>query len=133
MSPSQTTSERARRLVEERLTNLGYTVQRDRNARSGRFTVAGVSSRFEVYVAGARGWGNDPIWLERRLRPSPDRFVALVRFPDDTPEPELYLVPTTDWLAPELPLTNPQYEGLLSEPEYRIRVSRASFDDLQRY
>jgi len=114
---------------------LGYAVERDRKRNSGRLVVTGLGHRFEVFVQGTRGWRNDPLWLERRLQLSPDRWAAVVRFPDETSEPELYLIPTTDWRNPELPLDNPQYDasGLSSKPEYRVRVTRRNYAALQRY
>jgi hypothetical protein len=57
----------------------------------------------------------------------------VILFPANEDEPELYVVPTQDWLAPRAPLVNPQYQGLKSEPEYGIRLSAESYDDFQRY
>jgi hypothetical protein len=125
-------AERARTVVMHELVGLGYSVERDSSRGSGRITVTGRSGRFEVYVSGANGWGY-PMWTERRLRPSPLRFAVVVRFPDRNAEPELYLIPTLDWLSPEVPLVNPQYEAMKSEPEYGVRLTSTNYDALQRY
>src|SRR4051794_1641681 len=130
--PPQEVANEARRLVRSALEARGYGVKEDTNPHSGRFEVLGNSVGFEVFVSGASGWGY-PMWTERRLQPSSTRFVALVRFPDEGSAPERYLIPTLDWLEPEPPLVNPQYEGLNSEPEYGIRLSARAFQKLQRY
>jgi hypothetical protein len=124
-------AERARAIVERLLADRGYDVSRDADIRSGRLTVRG-RTQFEIYVSGASGWGY-PFWTERRLQPGPARFATIVRFPGGSIEHEVYLIPTLDWVNPEPPLVNPQYEGLKSEPEYGVRLTAANYDDLQRY
>ena len=125
--------QRCRDLVQERLVELGYTVERDSKRSSGRLRVSGAVGGFEVYVACVNGRAGYPMWLERRLALSNDRVVMVVLLPQDGADPELYLVPTLDWRSPQSPLVNPQYPGLKSEPEYGIRLSSESYNDFQRY
>lgn len=122
----------ARRIVTDKLTAAGYRVLPDESRNSGRLRVCRRGPEFELFVSGAAGWGY-PMWTERRLSPSALRYVALVRFPTDASQPELYLIPTVDWEQPEPPLVNPQYQGLKSEPEYGIRLSAGNWEALQRY
>lgn len=111
--------QRCRDLVQERLVELGYTVERDSKRSSGRLRVSGAVSGFAVYVACVNGRAGYPMWLERRLALSNDRIVMVVLFPQDGADPELYLVPTLDWRSPQSPLVNPQYPDLKERARIR--------------
>ena len=125
--------QRCRDLVETRLVDLGYRVERDANRSSGRLSVTGAACRFEIYVACVNGRTGYAMWLERRLALSVDHLVMVVLFPNGEEGAEYYVVPTEEWRSPKSPLVNPQYTGLKSEPEYGIRLTANSYDDFQRY
>lgn len=52
--------------------------------------------------------------------------LCLVVFDRDDPQPHLYLVPATEWLAPVSPLTSP----LTSPPEYGVEISKTWREEL---
>jgi hypothetical protein len=85
----------------------------------------------EVYVSTQRV-GGYAFWTKRRLEPGRHRYAALVLVDNDT-EPSLYIVPSEDWLRAEPPLTDRDYEGKASEPEYGISIVRSSLPLLRRY
>jgi len=64
-------------------------------------------------------------------------FVAPGRLGDvllaDADEPDVYLVPSTEWLTASPPLTDRPNVGKKSEPEYGISVARSSLAALERY
>lgn len=117
-----------KRAVSERLQALGCAVTEARNPMDGKLEVRAASGRLlEVFVSTQRP-GGYAFWTKRRLRPASDRFAAV--FVLEEPAPDLYLVPTNEWLNASAPLTDRDYEGKQSEPEYGIDLSSAS---LQRY
>ncbi|WP_156028312.1 hypothetical protein [Candidatus Solirubrobacter pratensis] len=85
----------------------------------------------EVFVSTQRV-GGYAFWTKRRLQPAGHRFVALVLLAEE-PEPRLYLVPSDEWLDASPPLTDRDYEGKASEPEYGIEIGRSSLTSLRRY
>src|SRR4051794_16742614 len=94
----------------------------------GNLEVRTVSGRLiEVFVSTQRP-GGYAFWHKRRLRPASDRFAAV--FVLQEPVPDLYLIPTNEWLNASAPLTDRAYEGRQSEPEYGIDLNSAS---LQKY
>ena len=119
-------------LVCERLQQLGCVIRPSANPGDGRLEITTVSGReLEVFVSTQRV-GGYVFWTKRRLQPSAERFAALVLL-DAGSAPELYLVPTTDWLDASHPLTDRDYEGLASEPEWGIAIGPASLGALRRY
>ncbi len=119
-------------LVTERLERFNCVVARARNPMDGRLEVRTADHRsVEVFVSTQRV-GGYAFWTKRRLQPRSDRFAAVVLLGDD-PEPALYLVPSTDWLDPSPPLTDRDYEGKASDPEFGIELSQSSLDSLRRY
>jgi hypothetical protein len=119
-------------LVSDRLECFGCNVTHAANPIDGRLSVHTASGRaLEVFVSRQRV-GGYAFWTKRRLQPAPNRYAALVLL-SDAPEPDLYLVPSTDWLHAEAPLTDRDYEGRKSEPEYGIDISAAAVSQLARY
>jgi hypothetical protein len=119
-------------LVTERLEGLGCTVTRSSNPIDGKLGVRTSGGRsLEVFVSTQR-LGGYAFWTKRRLQPSRHRLAALVLLGDD-PQPELYIVPSYDWLRAEPPLTDRDYEGRASDPEYGIDLGPASLPSLRRY
>jgi hypothetical protein len=51
------------------------------------------------------------------------RAVALLIFPEESEQPELFVIPASVWLEPAGPFVAPDYEGLKSKPEYGIRLN----------
>jgi hypothetical protein len=119
-------------LVEERLNRLGCAVTPPSNPIDGRLEVRTGSGRsLEVFVSTQRV-GGYAFWGKKRLQPADHRFAALVLVNDGS-EPGLYLVPTEEWLDAARPLTDRDYEGKASEPEYGIEINRASIPSLRRF
>jgi hypothetical protein len=119
-------------LVTERLERLGCTVSRASNPMDGRLEVRTTSGRsLEVFVSTQRV-GGYAFWTKRRLRPEQHRFAALVLL-GESPEPALYTVPSEEWLDARPPLTNRDYRGKQSEPEYGIEIGPSSLASLRRY
>jgi hypothetical protein len=70
--------------------------------------------------------------VTRRLLPAGNRFAAIVLL-GRAEEPDLYLVPSTEWLNASPPLTDRDNVGKQSEPEYGISLARSSLPALRRY
>jgi hypothetical protein len=71
-------------------------------------------------------------WTKRRFQPASDRFAAIVLLADAA-DPELYLVPSTEWQSASPPLRDRPNVGKKSEPEYGISLARSFLPALQRY
>jgi hypothetical protein len=51
----------------------------------------------------------------------------------DTEDPDLYVVPSTEWRSASPPLKDRDNVGKKSEPEYGISLSHSSLPALRRY
>jgi len=71
-------------------------------------------------------------WTKRRMQPASDRHAVLVLLLDGD-EPALYCIPTLEWLTPTHPLTDRDYVGRQSEPEWGVEISGAALGALGRY
>jgi SOS-response transcriptional repressor LexA len=119
-------------LVSERLESLGATVQAPTSRTSSKLEVRTPSGRsIEVFVSTQRV-GGYVFWTKRRFQPASNRFAAIALL-HDADEPELYLVPSTDWRSASPPLTDRDNVGKKSEAEYGISLARSSLPALQRY
>lgn len=96
-------------------------VAEDGDRRSSRLTVRGRTTTSTLYLSTQQA-GGYAFWHKRRLQPQADRFAALVCLHEDEP-PLRFLIPTLDWLNAGAPLTNPDYPGRKSEPEYGVRLT----------
>jgi hypothetical protein len=118
--------------VTERLESLGSTVKAPSSLIDGKLDVRTPSGRSrEVFVSTQRV-GGYVFWTKRRLQPAEDRFAAIVLLEDGV-DPQLYLVPTTEWRDASPPFTDRDNIGKRSEPEYGISLARSSLPALQRY
>jgi hypothetical protein len=121
-----------RAIVVERLENLGCTVKEPSSRTGGKLGVETPSGRsLEVFVSTQR-LGGYVFWTKRRLRPASNRFAAIVLL-TDAEDPDLYLVPSTEWRNASPPLKDRPNVGKKSEPEYGISLARSSLPALQRY
>ena len=121
-----------RNLVSERIEQLGCAVTPPPSPVDGRLSVRTTTGRsLEVFVSTQR-IGGYTFWTKRRLQPAIDRIAVLVLL-SDAPVPELYLVPSTEWLDARAPLTDRDYEGRKSEPEYGIEITSSTVPLLARY
>jgi hypothetical protein len=121
-----------RTIVTERLESLGCTVGAPSSRIGGKLDVRTPSGRsIEVFVSTQRV-GGYVFWTKRRFQPATNRFAAIVLL-GDAEDPDLYLVPSTEWRSASPPLKDRDNIGKQSEPEYGISVARSSLPALQRY
>jgi hypothetical protein len=119
-------------VVSERLESLGSTVQTPTSRTSSKLEVRTPSGRsIEVFVSTQRV-GGYVFWTKRRFQPASNRFAAIVLL-TDAEDPDLYLVPSTEWRSASPPLKDRDNVGKKSEPEYGISLARSSLPALQRY
>jgi hypothetical protein len=67
-----------------------------------------------------------------KFHPCENLLAAIVLFVDDSP-PELFLIPSTEWLKPNTLLVEWTYEGLKGKPEYGLNLSQRNMHLLQPY
>jgi hypothetical protein len=121
-----------RTTVVERLENLGCTVKTPSSRTGGKLDVETPSGRsLEVFVSTQR-LGGYVFWTKRRFQPASNRFAAIVLL-TDAEDPDLYLVPSTEWRNASPPLKDRDNIGKKSQPEYGISLARSSLPALQRY
>jgi hypothetical protein len=121
-----------RKLVTERLESLGCTVTPPSSRIGGKLDVETPSGRsLEVFVSTQRV-GGYVFWTKRRFTPATNRVAAIVLLAE-AEEPDVYLVPSTEWRSASPPLTDRPNVGKRSEPEYGISLARSSLPALQRY
>ena len=121
-----------RTIVTERLENLGCKVTPPSSRVGGKLDVETPSGRaLEVFVSTQRV-GGYVFWTKRRFTPASNRFAAIVLLAD-AEDPDVYLVPSTEWRKASPPLTDRPNVGKRSEPEYGISIARSSLPALQRY
>jgi len=119
-------------IVTDKLERLGCMVTPPSSSRDGKLAVrTPAGRRLEVFVSTQRV-GGYVFWTKRRLQPSEHRFAVLVLLGQE-PEPSVYIVPTLDWVDASPPLTDRDYEGRKSEPEYGIDITASSVPSLRRY
>ena len=119
-------------MVTERLESIGCTVTPPTSLIDGKLDVLTPSGRSaEVFVSTQRV-GGYVFWTKRRLRPASNRFAAVVLLAD-AEDPDLYVVPSTEWRSASPPLKDRDNVGNKSEPEYGISLSHSSLPTLQRY
>jgi hypothetical protein len=119
-------------LVTERLDSVGCAVRAPRSLIDGKLEVRTASGRsIEVFVSTQRV-GGYVFWTKRRLQPARTRFAAIVLLAE-AEDPDLYLVPTTEWLDASPPLTDRDNVGKRSEPEFGISLARSSLPAFERY
>jgi hypothetical protein len=121
-----------RTLVTERLERLECNVTPPNRATGGKLDVRTPSGRaIEVFVSTQRV-GGYVFWTQRRFQPASNRFAAIVLLSDGD-DPDLYLVPSTEWRNASPPLKDRPNVGKKSEPEYGVSLARSSLGALARY
>ena len=121
-----------RAIVTERLESIGCTVTPPKSLTGGKLDVQTASGRaLEVFVSSQR-LGGYVFWTKRRFQPAGSRFAAVVLL-TEAHDPQLYLIPSTEWLNAAPPLKDRPNVGKPSEPEYGISLARSSLDKLERY
>jgi hypothetical protein len=121
-----------RGIVTERLESLGCTVKAPSSGTGGKLEVETPSGRsLEVFVSTQR-LGGYVFWTHRRFEPASNRFAAIVLLAE-ADQPDVYLVPSTEWRSASPPLTDRPNVGKKSEAEYGISLARSSLPALQRY
>jgi hypothetical protein len=121
-----------RTIVTERLEKLGCKVKPPSSRTGGKLDVETPSNRsLEVFVSTQR-LGGYVFWTKRRFAPASNRLAAIVLLAD-ADDPDVYLVPSTEWRNASPPLTDRPNVGKKSEPEYGISLARSSLPTLQRY
>jgi hypothetical protein len=119
-------------IVREKLERLGCTVDPPNGLLDGRLHVTTPSGRsIEVFVSTQRV-GGYVFWTKRRFHPASDRFAAIVLLAD-AEDPDVYLVPSSEWLDASPPLKDRDNVGKKSEPEFGISLARSSLPALARY
>lgn len=119
-----------RKLVTERLTALGCTVEQE--GSGSKFAVSTPSGReLEVYVSTQR-LGGYAFWEKDRFQPADDLFAAIALLAD-AEEPELYLLPSTEWLDAAPPFTDRDNVGKKSDPEFGVSLAHSSLPALERF
>jgi hypothetical protein len=121
-----------RRTVTERLEEIGARIEPAGGTSGGPLAVTTAGGReIEVFVSTQR-LGGYAFWTKRRLQPAEDRFAAVVLLAGDD-DPEVLLVPTTDWLSAQPPLRDRDNIGKRSEAEWGISLAASWLPTLQRY
>ena len=85
----------------------------------------------EIQVKATRGFNY--VFLRKSVFPiDPFRYLAYVLFTGET-EPNVYLIPSTAWLAPNGLFVSRDYEGKKSVPEYGLTVTKSNLNELNRH
>ncbi|MFF1713956.1 hypothetical protein [Streptomyces sp. NPDC058268] len=86
----------------------------------------GAGRHLLVQVKSARlGERDSYVFMRKKYFPlEAHRAVALVVFPAASDRPEFFLIPATTWLGAQPPLTDYDYEGRKSDPEYGLVLHR---------
>ena len=121
-----------RRTVTGRLQEIGARIESGSETGAGPLAVTTAGGReIELFVSTQR-LGGYAFWTKRRLQPAEDRFAAIVLLADDD-DPEILLMPTTDWLSAEPPLRDRDNIGKRSEAEWGISLAASWLPTLRRY
>jgi hypothetical protein len=116
--------------VIERLEAIGCTIE-DRPTTGPLPVTTPTGREVEVFVSTQR-LGGYAFWTKRRLQPAADRFAAIVLL-SDSEQPEVFVLPTTEWRNASPPFRDRDNVGKRSEPEYGVSLARSWLPTLQRY
>ena len=92
-------------------------------------------NRFDVKVRSARlrpDRGSYAFWEKHRFPLRNDLLMAVVTFSDGMP-PQVYLIPSIQWTAPNTLIKDRDYPGLKSAPEWGLELSEAQLPALAEY
>jgi hypothetical protein len=116
--------------VIERLEGIGCRIE-DPPATGPLPVTTPTGREVEVFVSTQR-LGGYAFWTKRRLQPASDRFAAIVLL-SDPDEPEVFVLPTTEWRNATPPFRDRDNIGKRSEPEYGVSLARSWLPALQRF
>jgi hypothetical protein len=63
----------------------------------------------------------------------PSRFLALVVLQEGQADPDIFIIPSTAWCEPKAPFVSRDFEGLRSDPEFGLTVSRSTLASIEKY
>ena len=119
------------RLVTRRFQSVGCTVDEPAR-RGGTFEVRTPSGRTLGMYVSTQHVGGYAFWPKRRFTPASD-LIAAIALVNAGPEPDLYVIPSTEWLNARSPFTDRDNVGKRSEPEYGVSLSRSSLPALEPF
>lgn len=90
----------------------------------------GQSTCLDIQVKSIRG-RNYLFFPKSRFTIRENLFLAIVVFLEENPD--IYLIPSTDWLKPDNLLIERKYEDLQNAAEWGINISRKNWPLLERY
>ena len=124
-------------LVASRIALLGYQVYRPLADDRGVDLLVDVGHGLHVavQVKAVRHTTSSYVYMRKSTFPlEPWMVLALVVYGDSLDEqPHVYFVPATEWRSPRSPLTNYDYVGGKSAPEYGLNVRKAWRDELEEW
>ena len=86
---------------------------------------------YDVQVKSARGF-KYIFFPKDKFSPRDNLLAAIVLFFDGEP-PQLYLIPSKEWLKPNALLVSRDYEGKKSKPEWGLNLSKKNLPLLSRF
>ena len=106
-----------------------YTAEVD--DRGVDFVIRKDDRYYDVQVKSARGL-NYIFFPKDKFNPRDNLLAAIVLFFDGEP-PQLYLIPSKEWLKPNALLVSRDYEGKKSKPEWGLNLSKKNLPLLSRF
>jgi len=118
--------------VTKALESAGCAVEAPASRTDGKFHAQTPGGRsIEVFVSTQRV-GGYVFWTKRRFRPESKRYAAIVLLADSE-DPNVYLIPSTEWRNASPPFTDRDNIGKRSDPEYGVSLAGSSLPALERY
>jgi len=106
-----------------------YTAEVD--DRGVDFVIRKDDQYYDVQVKSARGL-NYIFFPKDKFNPRDNLLAAIVLFFDGEP-PQLYLIPSKEWLKPNALLVSRDYEGKKSKPEWGLNLSKKNLPLLSQF
>ena len=106
-----------------------YTAEVD--DRGVDFVIRKDDRYYDVQVKSARGF-KYIFFPKDKFSPRDNMLAAIVLFFDGEP-PQLYLIPSKEWLKPNALLVSRDYEGKKSKPEWGLNLSKKNLPLLSRF
>jgi len=106
-----------------------YTAEVD--DRGVDFVIRKDDRYYDVQVKSARGF-KYIFFPKDKFSPRDNLLAAIVLFFDGEP-PQLYLIPSKEWLKPNALLVSRDYEGKKSKPEWGLNLSKKNLPLLSRF
>ena len=106
-----------------------YTAEVD--DRGVDFVIRKDDRYYDVQVKSARGF-KYIFFLKDKFNPRDNLLAAIVLFFDGEP-PQLYLIPSKEWLKPNALLVSRDYEGKKSKPEWGLNLSKKNLPLLSQF